>query len=66
MTEQALAAKGLVRDAVKARVKVEAKWADHLQLDRAEIVFVRTVEQRSLMLSGNRVTQETAPNAGLK
>ncbi len=44
MTEQALAAKGPVRDAVKARVKVEAKWADHLQLDRAEIVFVRTVE----------------------
>ena len=64
MTEQTLAAKGPVRDAVKA--KVEVKWADHLLRDRVEIVCVRTAEQRWLMLSDNRVTQEIAPNAGPK
>jgi len=62
VTEQVLAAKGPGRDEVRAK----AKWAGRLLQDRAEIVFVRSVEQRLLMLSGSRVTQEVAPNAGLK
>jgi len=50
--EQVLAVKELVQDVVldEAKAKVGAEWADHLQQDRAEIVFARTVEQRLLML----------------
>ena len=62
MTEQVLAAKGPVWDAARAK----AKWAGRSLQDRAEIVFVRSVEQRLLMLSDSRVTQEVAPSAGLK
>ena len=47
---------------VEAKARVEAGWADHLRQGRAEIVSVRTAEQRFLMLSDSPVTQEAAPN----
>ena len=30
----------------KAKVKVEAEWVDHLRLDRAEVVSVRSVAKK--------------------
>ena len=62
VTEQVLAAKDPVRDEARARAKVEAEWADHLPQDRAEIVFVRSVEQQRLMLSDSRVMQQAVLN----
>ncbi len=47
---------------VEARARVEAGWAGHLQQDRAEIVSVRTVEQRLLMLPDSLVTQKAVLN----
>jgi len=46
----------------KARAKVEAGWADHLQQGRAEIVYVRTAEQRPLMLPDSLVMQRAVRN----
>lgn len=61
MTVQVLPVKEPVEDVawVGARARVEAGWADRLQQDRAGIAFVRTVEQRLLMLQGNLVMQRT-------
>jgi len=42
---------------VEGKAKVEAEWADHLQQGRAEIVSVRTAEQRLLMLPDSHVMQ---------
>ena len=42
----------------KARARVEAEWVDHLRQGRAEIVSVRTVEQRLLMLQDSLVMQK--------
>jgi hypothetical protein len=64
VTEQVLAAKGPVWD--EARAKVEAKWAGRLPQDRAEIVFVRTVEQRLLMLSDSPVMRQAVLSVGIK
>ena len=57
---QVLAAKGPVRDVVwaEARARVEAEWVVHLQQGRAEIVSVRTAEQRLLMLLDSLVMQK--------
>jgi len=46
----------------EAKARVEAGWADHLQQDRAVIVYVRTAEQRSLMLQGSLVMQKAVLN----
>ena len=43
---------------VEVRARVEAEWADHLQQGRAEIVSVRTAEQRLLMLLDSLVMQK--------
>lgn len=47
---------------VEDRARVEAGWAGHLRQGRAEIVSVRTAEQRFLMLPDSPVIQEAAPN----
>ena len=47
---------------VRVKARVEAGWADHLQQGRAEIVSVRTAEQRPLMLQGSLAIQEAVPN----
>jgi len=47
---------------VEAKAKVEAEWVGHLQQGRAEIVSVRTVEQRLLMLPDSLVTQKAVLN----
>ena len=59
VTVQALAAKGPAQDVVWVEVKdrVEAEWVVHLQQGRAEIVSVRTAEQRLLMLQDSLVMQ---------
>jgi len=44
------------------RVRVEAGWADHLRQGRAEIVSVRSVEQRLLMPQDSLVTQKAVLN----
>jgi len=56
---QGLLVKGPAQDVVwgKARARVEAGWAGRLQQGRAEVVSVRTVEQRSLMLQDSLVMQ---------
>ncbi len=56
---QVLAAKGPAQGGawVEARARVKAGWADHLQQGQAEIVSVRTVEQRSLMLQDSLAMQ---------
>jgi len=41
----------------KDRARVEAGWVDHLRQGRAEIVSVRTAEQRLLMLPDSHVMQ---------
>ena len=41
----------------RVKVRVEAGWAARLQQDRVENVFVRTAEQRLLMLSDSLVMQ---------
>jgi len=53
-----------VRD--KARVEAEAEWADHLQQGRAEVAFVRTVEQQSLILPGRLAIRKAARSVGRK
>jgi len=64
VTVQAPAAKDRGPDEVwvEAKARVEAGWADHLQQGRAEIVSVRTAEQRPLMLQGSLAIQEAVPN----
>jgi hypothetical protein len=47
---------------VEAKARVEAEWADHLQQGRAEVVFVRAVEQRSLILLDSLVMQKVVQN----
>jgi len=44
----------------KAKVKVEAGWADHLRQGRAVIACVRTAAQQPLMLPGSLVMQKAA------
>jgi len=60
VTVQGLAAKVPVQAGVWVEVKsrVEAEWVDHLQQDRAEVVYARTAEQRLLMLPGSLVMQK--------
>ena len=55
--EQGLLVKGPAQAVVwvEAKAKVEAGWADRLLQDRAEVVSVRTVEQRLLMLPDSLV-----------
>ena len=57
---QGLQAKGPAQAEVwaKAGVRVEAEWADRLQQGRAVIVYVLTVEQRSLMLPDSLVMRK--------
>jgi len=43
---------------VKAKVKVEAGWAGHSPQGRAEIAYVQTAEQQSLILPDSPVMQE--------
>ena len=43
---------------VEAEPKVGAGWVGHLRQGRAEIVSVRTVEQRSLMLQVSLVMRK--------
>jgi len=59
VTVQVLAVKGQGRDVVwdEVRVRVEAGWADRLRQGRAEVVSVRSAEQRSLILQDSLVTQ---------
>ena len=40
----------------------EAEWADRLQQGQAEIAYVRTAEQRSLILPGSLVMQKAVLN----
>ena len=47
---------------VEARVRVEAEWVALLQQDRAEIVSVRTAEQRPLILPDSLVMQKAVRN----
>jgi len=56
---QGLLVKGLVQAGVwvEARAKAEAEWVDHLQQGRAEVVSVRTAEQRLLMLQDSLAMQ---------
>ena len=58
--EQGLPVKDPAQDVVwdKARARVEAGWADHLQQGRAEVVSARTAEQQLLMLLDSLVTQK--------
>ncbi len=58
--EQAQLAKGPAQAGVwvEARARVEAEWADLLPQGQAEVVSVRTAEQRLLMLPDNLVMQE--------
>ena len=60
--EQVLAAKGPVRDVVWAEARVKAGWVDRLLQGRAEIVCVRNVEQRHLMLRDSRVIRQAVLN----
>ena len=46
----------------KAKVKVEAGWADHLRQGRAVVAFVQTAEQRLLMLQDSLVMQKVVPS----
>jgi len=43
---------------VEAKAKVEAGWADRLLQGRAVIAYVRTAEQRLLMLQDSLVMQK--------
>ena len=47
---------------VEEKARVEAGWADHSLLDRAEIVCVQTVEQQLLMLLDSLVTRKAVLN----
>jgi len=62
VTVQGLVAKVPAQAGVWVEVKsrVEAEWVDHLQQDRAEVVYARTAEQRLLMLPGSLVMQKIA------
>ena len=64
MTVQVLVAKDPAQAGVwaKARARVEAEWADHLQQGQAEVVYARTAEQRLLMLPGSLVMQKAVLN----
>jgi hypothetical protein len=46
----------------EAKVLVEAGWADRLPQGRVVIAYVRTAEQRSLMLLGSLVIQKAVLN----
>ena len=64
MTVQALPVKDPAQAVVwgKVRARVEAEWVGHLQQGRAEIVSVRTAEQRLLMLPDSLVMQKAVRN----
>lgn len=47
---------------VEAKAKVEAGWADRLRQGQVVIAYVRTVEQRSLMLQDSLVMQKAVQN----
>jgi hypothetical protein len=47
---------------VEVRAGVEAEWADHFQQDRVEVVYARTVEQRSPILLDSLVMQKVVQN----
>ena len=55
--EQGLLVKGPAQAVVwvEAKAQVEAGWVAHLQQGRAEVVSVRTVEQRLLILPDSLV-----------
>jgi hypothetical protein len=46
----------------EARARVEAEWVDHSRRAREEIVSVRAVEQRLLMLPDSLVMQKAVLN----
>jgi len=68
VTVQGLAVRVPVVDGVwaEARAKVEAEWADHFPQGRAEVVSVRTVEQRSPMLQDSLVMRKAVLNVARK
>jgi hypothetical protein len=47
---------------VEVEAKVEAEWAGHLRQGQVVIAYVRTAEQRSLMLQGSLVMQKAVLN----
>ena len=49
-----------------AKDKAEEEWEDHLPQGRAEIAYVRSVEQRFLTLLDSRVIKGTAQSAALQ
>ena len=61
---QGLQAKGPAQAGVwvEAKAKVEVEWADHLPLDRVEIVSAQVAAIQSLMLQGNLVMQKVVQN----
>ena len=50
----------------EAKAGVEAGWEGHLQQGQAEIVSVRTAEQRSLILLDSLVIQKAVQNVERK
>ena len=56
---QVQVAKGPAQDVVwgEAKARVKAEWVDRLPRDRVEVVCVRIVEQRLLILPDNHVMQ---------
>ena len=57
---QVLAVKA--QEQTEAKVRVEAKWVDRLQQDRAEIVSVQAAEQRLGMMQGSLVMRKAVLN----
>jgi len=66
--EQGRAAKDRVAVEVwgEAKAKVEAEWEDHSPQGRAVIAYVRTAEQRLLMLPDSLVMQKAVLNVEQK